>query len=457
MISLNRRLLDIATSALDSESERVVQVTLDKIMASDSQTTIVIAHRLSTIRNADRIAVISSGKVREIGTHDELMSKNGLYRRLQAFQSLDESESLNISMKPSEDLHESVALDTSRKEVAQVSEVTEIDKDTEKSNAKRARLLAKGDGKLFAIGGVGAVLSGLTFPAWGILFAYVIDVLYRPVVCDPDSSLVPCQDVYNSIAEDMRQLSFKVAYGCVGVMVSSVIGNMLTYHGFGTASERVNKRVRDAAFISLVRQEVGYFDLRPVGTITSQLEDDAALLHSFSGEPIRTLTMSVASVLVGVAIAFFFMWPFALLTLATIPFMGFGAAMEMKLYMGEDEEHTGDEDHNSPSGIVVETLVNIRTVSSLTVEELRSAEYAEALRNEDPTPIKTNFIKGIATGVGQFIQMWGIGAYSVFRPCCWGDYSAHHCCCHTIAQHSCFGGVGGFFSITRTPFHTETF
>ncbi len=83
-----------ATSALDSESEAIVQDALDKIMSSDTQTTIVIAHRLSTIRNADRIAVIANGKVREIGSHDELMAKqNGHYRRLQAFQNLQGTES----------------------------------------------------------------------------------------------------------------------------------------------------------------------------------------------------------------------------------------------------------------------------------------------------------------------------------------------------------------------------
>jgi ATP-binding cassette subfamily B (MDR/TAP) protein 1 len=57
LISPNCCLLDLATSALDSESEHVVQETLDEIMASDSQTKIVIAHRLSTIRNADRAYV----------------------------------------------------------------------------------------------------------------------------------------------------------------------------------------------------------------------------------------------------------------------------------------------------------------------------------------------------------------------------------------------------------------
>jgi ABC-type multidrug transport system fused ATPase/permease subunit len=146
-----------------------------------------------------------------------------------------------------------------------------------------------------------------------------------------------------------------------------------------------------------------------MGTITSQLEDDAAMLHSFSGEPIRTLAMSLSSVFVGVVVSFFFMWPFALLCLTMIPFMGFGAYMEMKMFLeGGEDEHSRDDDHNSPGGIVVETLVNIRTVASLTIEKKRSAEYSEALRNEDPTPVKTNFFKGMATGVGQFIQMWGI-------------------------------------------------
>lgn len=78
-------ILDEATSSLDSESERVVQEALDKLMVG--RTSFVIAHRLSTIRNADKIIVIEKGRVVEAGTHDELMQiENGLYRSLSRLQ-----------------------------------------------------------------------------------------------------------------------------------------------------------------------------------------------------------------------------------------------------------------------------------------------------------------------------------------------------------------------------------
>ncbi|UCD34337.1 MAG: ATP-binding cassette domain-containing protein, partial [Nitrospiraceae bacterium] len=73
-------ILDEATSSLDSVSERLVQKALEDLMSG--RTTIVIAHRLSTIRNADRIVILDKGKIVDIGTHEQLMSRNETYIRL---------------------------------------------------------------------------------------------------------------------------------------------------------------------------------------------------------------------------------------------------------------------------------------------------------------------------------------------------------------------------------------
>ncbi|GAB5538556.1 MAG: ABC transporter transmembrane domain-containing protein [Salibacteraceae bacterium] len=78
-------ILDEATSSLDSESERLVQEALDRLM--QGRTSLIIAHRLSTIKNADKILVLDHGRIRESGAHDELMSiENGVYRHLSELQ-----------------------------------------------------------------------------------------------------------------------------------------------------------------------------------------------------------------------------------------------------------------------------------------------------------------------------------------------------------------------------------
>ena len=78
-------ILDEATSALDTESERLVQDALERLMKT--RTTVAIAHRLSTIKNADEICVLHDGKIVERGTHDELLSFNGYYKKLHEMQS----------------------------------------------------------------------------------------------------------------------------------------------------------------------------------------------------------------------------------------------------------------------------------------------------------------------------------------------------------------------------------
>ena len=80
-------ILDEATSSLDSESEKLVQDALAKLMKD--RTTIVIAHRLSTIQNADEIIVMSEGKIAERGVHTSLMQQGGIYSKLVELQAFE--------------------------------------------------------------------------------------------------------------------------------------------------------------------------------------------------------------------------------------------------------------------------------------------------------------------------------------------------------------------------------
>jgi ATP-binding cassette, subfamily B, bacterial MsbA len=88
-------LLDEATSSLDNESEELVQEALNHLM--HNRTTVIIAHRLSTIKVAHRIAVLESGQIIELGTHQELMKRNGMYARLYSMQFRDREEELALS------------------------------------------------------------------------------------------------------------------------------------------------------------------------------------------------------------------------------------------------------------------------------------------------------------------------------------------------------------------------
>jgi ATP-binding cassette subfamily B (MDR/TAP) protein 1 len=110
-------------------------------------------------------------------------------------------------------------------------------------------------------------------------------ILYYPVqFCDddfdPPVSYFPqygsCQEYWDDVADYMRDLSFKVFYGLLGIIAAAIIGNILMYAGFGYASEKMNKRIRDDTFKSLVRQEVAWFDMRPISKITTRLSEDAS-------------------------------------------------------------------------------------------------------------------------------------------------------------------------------------
>lgn len=257
-------ILDEATSALDNASETIVQAAIDHLMSSRDQTCIVIAHRLSTIRNADKIVFISNGKVLEQGPHDELIAKpNGRYKRLVDSSKRDTtvtSEKLkDIQMSNKKSLED----DEEEKEIDWEAKFE--DEEDKAFNEKRARQMASREKGYMAVGSIGAVMAGSMFPMWGVLFSETISLLFRVVVKCPsaDGTLPPgfetCEEYWQYSADDMQEESFVVSVYWAILLASCLLGFTLNFWGFGMASERLNRRVRDLAFSSLMRQEVAFF------------------------------------------------------------------------------------------------------------------------------------------------------------------------------------------------------
>ena len=143
-----------------------------------------------------------------------MTKKDGQYRKLYEYQSLkgDRKVQFDEQVKPSDEKEDS----------GEAALEQNIPEEKSKENAKRARVLAKGDIGLLFVGAIGAVFSGFVFPAWGILFAYLVEVLYHPVLLCTDDAL-QCQNKWTKEAKIIEELSYKVTWGWLGTMVNILI------------------------------------------------------------------------------------------------------------------------------------------------------------------------------------------------------------------------------------------
>lgn len=419
-------LLDEASSALDRDSEAIVQKALTKLMKSPDHTVIVIAHKLSSICDcADRIAVVGHGRVLEIGSHNELVAKErGHYKRLLEAQKRNTSlESLETPGTLAEDAEEedepNDPSSVEKSALAKDGDTTNLT--AEKSLAQRARKMATPDLVFLAIGSIGAIMVGATYPVLGLLFAETINLFFFRVEPCSDEGMssnsaleFDCTDYWDDAADNMQFQSFEIALYFVMLVVNGLIGGALMYWGFGQASERLSKRVRDDTFTALVRQEVGFFDCCNHGELKSQLEESTARLQAFSGAPVRTFFMAVSSILIGITLSFFFMWPYALICIACMVPIVYSQKLRSKSLAGED---AGGEKHTSSGAIAMETLLNMRTIAALGLEGEKMEAFEAAVNDNQTNAAFLSAFAGFMSGIGMLIQRW-VNAALYF----WGGY-----------------------------------
>ncbi|KNC82355.1 hypothetical protein SARC_05368 [Sphaeroforma arctica JP610] len=417
-------LLDEATSALDSESERIVQEALEK--ASEGRSTIVIAHRLTTVQNADAIAVVEAGQIVEIGTHQELLAKGGAYSEFVQLQqmkaedpdpeeeqmvdemyheatdpmarqgkrnsvlsnhsSFKHSSMKRISTKHSVGVRERVQY--LRKEGADQPPAVDEIKDVDDGVIKRAFQMNADEWKLIALGLLGNLGMGAVWPGFAIIFSQLITVMTE---------------------QNQDDVNFwSLMFVALGVAVFFV--QWLAITPLAISGEQLTQKMRLASFKAIMRQDVGFFDDRnnSVGVLTARLSTEAADVQGVTGNRLGSLVNVIATMGLGLTIAFTQCWLLALVVLACVPAIGIGGMLQMKMMTGFQKD--GNVMFEKAGSIASETVDSIRTVLAINATDEQIEQYEEELMAPYKATVKSSQIAGVGFGFSEFCMfaIWAL-------------------------------------------------
>ncbi|RMZ93879.1 multidrug resistance 1, partial [Brachionus plicatilis] len=355
-------LLDEATSALDYESEKIVQDALDK--AKIGRTTLVIAHRLSTIRNADLIIYIANGQMVEKGTHEELMAKQGEYYNLVQTQS--KAKEHTHAHKPNENADQSFDSSSSESESECEDQQKPIDTEEKvhtqkvKKNRKKFRpfyfeirlfKLHAPEWFWLLIGSIGQAMSAIIQPATALVFAEIFNLF---TLTD---------------AEKQREESLKYMGIIFGFGVAAIISNVVHSYSFALAGSKLTQRIRTLMFKSMLRQEIGFYDLdeNRSSILATKLSSSAGYVKGKSSDKLKLYVQGVSGVGFSIIYSFVLSWKLALVMLVFVPINFFSGVMVGRSSMSQKVK--GKNVNEEVGRITIETVENIKTIISLGREQ----------------------------------------------------------------------------------------
>ncbi|XP_051872898.1 ATP-dependent translocase ABCB1 [Pristis pectinata] len=379
-------LLDEATSALDTQSESIVQTALDKARAG--RTTIVIAHRLSTISSADIIAAFSNGVVSEQGTHSQLMDKKGIYYSLVKQQSstqksdsveetgdalekvneLEDDEVRSIHMisrnsfrrKSSKKLQHFASTEPKETE-GNNEEENKLEEDLPEVSFLRVLALNETEWPYIVFGILSSIISGGIPVGFGVVFSRIIRVF---AIIDPE-------------LKQWRAAILSLIF--LGLGILTFLCYCVQGYTFGKSGENLTMRLRGLSFKAILQQEIGWFDdqKNAVGVLTTRLATDASQVKGAAGIQFGIIVKNSCTLGAAIIVSFVFGWQLTLVILCSIPFLIGANFIAMRTYSGLSSNNNTFLEISGQ--ISAEAVENIRTIASLTREDVFFKRYMDSI------------------------------------------------------------------------------
>ncbi|OMJ68658.1 hypothetical protein SteCoe_33833 [Stentor coeruleus] len=382
-------LLDEATSALDMNTEKKIQVTLDKVMKG--RTTIIVAQRLSTIKNAKKIMVLDRGRIIESGTYESLLEANGTFTRL-----------LNIQKKVEDDSLKSVQSLLHKGIVQEEEEVYKEVEVIEKKNGEtmgRIMSIMKKYWAWLVLALIASVISGLTFPLFGYMFSdnvtTMLGLIGSDIVADAKTNM------YILIIEAVVILfSLTILCGALA-RISALYTYDLRYQGLN----------------SLLYYDQKFYD-KPDSSPPSlayKLGSDCEKVSNIGGPVLGLQLLVVSSLTAGIIIAMQHNVVLSLVVIAMVPLIVVSNAKGELLQVNG----LASNDLKKTSAIASDALTNIKTVHSFNRQVLFHEKYTEATQSENDNVMKSAHMNGFMFGFRYCVLyfVWGViawfGAYRV--------------------------------------------
>ncbi|KAL4911225.1 hypothetical protein BDW74DRAFT_184667 [Aspergillus multicolor] len=368
-------LLDEATSALDPHAEGIVQQALDS--ASANRTTIVIAHKLATIRNADNIVVMSKGKTMEQGRHEELVARSGVYATLVKAQDLaptsnEDNRGPEATTMPGEALENEDYADR-------------IDSFTALQTAEtpqRTTLKDREDYEMYEkigiIHSIWKLLRGT--PEIWLWFAITTATCIAGAAVNPGQALL-----LGNILSVFNSPNFISRGNFIALMFFVMsLGILVVYFIMGwatnTIAQTLSRKLRRETLDSFLRQDLRFFD-RPentVGELISKLDSYPQAILELMGFTVAIVLMSAINVVASSILAIAVSWKLGLVgVFAGLPPVLIGGYARVKLESKMDDEI--GKRLSASASVASETILAIRTVSSLALESTVLRKYTDEL------------------------------------------------------------------------------